>query len=387
MCFVPLLKVREELSSVETRLYHDRFKFSIAPPFWGERGLLTGRNRWKWAVGVVAACGLVAWFLFAQFQDKGFDWTVFFAGLHGIHWGWMVLAVILLYGTYLGRALRWAVLLKPLKPKPSLSNLLRATIIGFTAITLFGRPGEIVRPYLISTKEGVSLTSQLAAWLLERIFDLLMALFVFGYALAMAKSSDMRVGPSLVWVFSTGGKLVGAISLILLVMLFILRHWGQAASERLTAALAFLPEHHYDRAKHMAEAFVQGVESIRSDSALLLLLAYSIIEWLLIAGCYWCVAQAFSHLIRLSPVDILIYMGFVSFGAVVQIPGIGGGTQVVSVIVLTELFGIRLEVATSFSLFIWIVTFVVIVPVGLLAALHEGLNWRGLRQIGRETKA
>jgi ABC-type sulfate transport system permease component len=78
-------------------------------------------------------------------------------------------------------------------------------------------------------------------------------------------------------------------------------------------------------------------------------------------------------------------MGFVSFGAVVQIPGIGGGTQVVSVLVLTELFATKLEVATSFSLFIWLITFVVIIPVGLLMALHEGLNWRGLRQIGRET--
>jgi ABC-type sulfate transport system permease component len=78
-------------------------------------------------------------------------------------------------------------------------------------------------------------------------------------------------------------------------------------------------------------------------------------------------------------------MGFVSFGAIVQIPGIGGGTQVVSVLVLTELFGTGLEVATSFSLFIWVVTFVVIVPVGLLLSVREGLNWRRLRQIGRET--
>ena len=43
-------------------------------------------------------------------------------------------------------------------------------------------------------------------------------------------------------------------------------------------------------------------------------------------------------------------MGFVSFGGVVQIPGVGGGTQVVAVLVLTELFGVRLELATSFAL-------------------------------------
>jgi len=56
------------------------------------------------------------------------------------------------------------------------------------------------------------------------------------------------------------------------------------------------------------------------------------------------------------------------------------------VLVLMELFGVRLEVATSFSLFIWFITFVVVVPVGMLAALREGLNWRGLKRIGLEAK-
>ena len=55
-------------------------------------------------------------------------------------------------------------------------------------------------------------------------------------------------------------------------------------------------------------------------------------------------------MITLSLVDVLIFMGFVSFGSAVQIPGIGGGMQVVAVLVLTELFGVRLELATSFAI-------------------------------------
>jgi glycosyltransferase 2 family protein len=49
-------------------------------------------------------------------------------------------------------------------------------------------------------------------------------------------------------------------------------------------------------------------------------------------------------------VDVLIFVGLVSFGAAVQIPGIGGGLQVVAVVVLTELFRVRLEPATSFAI-------------------------------------
>ena len=73
-------------------------------------------------------------------------------------------------------------------------------------------------------------------------------------------------------------------------------------------------------------------------------------------------------------------MGFVSFGSIVQIPGVGGGMQVVSVLVLTELFGIRLELASAFAVFLWAITFVAIVPLGLFVALKEGLDWHSLKR-------
>ena len=58
--------------------------------------------------------------------------------------------------------------------------------------------------------------------------------------------------------------------------------------------------------------------------------------------------------------------------------------QVVAVLVLTELFGVRLELATAFALLLWVLTFVVIVPLGLALALKEGLDWHSLRRMGRE---
>ena len=306
------------------------------------------------------------------------------AGFAGLRWGWVFAAVILMSGTYYGRALRWAVLLKPLVPRPRIRNLLTATVIGFAAISLFGRAGEIIRPYLVSVKERVPLTSQFAAWIIERIFDLLMATLVFGFAMARVTSSGMHVGPGFAWVLEVGGRVVLGACLLLTAILLSFRHFAEPARQRLTAALSILPEAGFKRAEKLVTAFVTGMESTRSDASLLLLLFYSVVEWILVAACYWCLARAFSGALHLSLIDVLIFMGFVSFGAVVQVPGIGGGMQVASVFVLTELFGTQLEVATGFAVLVWIITFVIIVPVGLLAALREGLNWRGLRQIGRE---
>jgi|SRR5579872_2584866 len=323
------------------------------------------------------------WWIHRELATNAFDWRLALASLARLRWSWIVLALIPIAGTYYWRALRWAVMIKPIKPRPSIGNLLSATVIGFTAITLFGRPGELIRPYLIARKEEIPLSSQLAALLLERLFDLLMALLLFGFALARINSSGMVVGPKLTTVLAIGGKFLGVVAAILLIVLLSFRHLAEPARRRLTDALRFLPEHQFLKAERLVNAFVQGVESTRSDAALLLLLFYSVIEWACIVGCYWCIVQSFVE-ISLTFVDIIIFIGFIAFGAVIQLPGIGGGVQVASVLVLTELFGVRLETATAFAFIIWIITFVAVVPVGVLLALKEGLKWNNLRQIGRE---
>jgi uncharacterized protein (TIRG00374 family) len=334
------------------------------------------------------ACGLVIagllWFIHAQLAARGFDWHLVAASIVQLRWKWLLLSLIPIFGTYYGRALRWAVFLKPIKPHPSIRNLLSATVIGFTAITFFGRPGEFVRPYLIAKKEGVPVPSQLAAWILERIFDLLMALLVFAFALTRVDASGIQVGTGLAWVLAMGGRIVGAACLLVLGVVLGCRHLAEPLGRRLVRALRFLPEAQFRKLEKLVVAFAQGVESTRSTGALLLVLLYSVVEWMLIAACYWCLAQAYTGTVTLSFVDVLIFMGFVSFGAAVQIPGIGGGMQVVAVVVLTELFDVRLELATSFAFLIWFLTFVAIVPVGLTFALKEGLDWHSLRRLGQE---
>jgi glycosyltransferase 2 family protein len=341
------------------------------------------RHTWKWMAAVALATAAGIWWIYHELMARGFDWGLLAASFARLDRYWLVLSLIPLFGTYYGRALRWAVFLKPLNPHPSMRNLLSATIVGFTAITLFGRPGEFVRPYLIAVKERVPISSQLAAWFLERMFDLLMALLLFGFALVRVTASGVAVGRELGWVLAFGGKIVAVMSVALLFVLLSFRHFAEPARKRITNALRFLPEPHFLRVEKFVTAFVQGVESTRSDGALLLIFLYSVLEWALIAWSYWWLVKAFSGL-SLTLVDVIILMGFISFGAAIQIPGIGGGMQVVSILVLTELFEVRLELATAFAFMVWIVTFVAIVPVGMALALRDGLNWHKLREIGRE---
>jgi uncharacterized protein (TIRG00374 family) len=347
----------------------------LEPPAAGRRKL--------WIVLGVTSAMVVGW-LVSRIDAHTFDWRLALTSLAHLDWGWLGLSVLLIGATYLGRALRWAVFLKPLKAHPSLRNLLSATVIGFTAIALFGRPGEFVRPYLIAVKEGVPVSSQFVVWVLERLFDLLMVLVVFSFALSRLALPGAHVGSKLDWVVAVGGRLVTVMSSLVLILLVSMRHFAEPLRVRLTPALRHLPEKQFARAECLLNSVVQGVQSTRSDRALIAVLIYSAIEWALMVGCYWCLVQAFSGNISLTFVDVIVFVGFVSFGSMVQIPGIGGGIQVVAVVVLTELFGLKLELATSFAILIWMVTFVVVIPVGMLAALKEGLDWRSLRRLGRE---
>src|SRR5437870_11759130 len=104
-------------------------------------------------------------------------------------------------------------MLRPLTSKVPLWKLVVATCIGFTAVVLFGRAGEPVRPYLISRKEGVSFSSQLAAWVLERLLDLLMVLVIFGIALSQVAHSNIPPSPRMHTILQAGGYTAGVTGL------------------------------------------------------------------------------------------------------------------------------------------------------------------------------
>jgi glycosyltransferase 2 family protein len=332
-------------------------------------------------VGAAAAAAFVIY----RWRTSGFAWREFADALRHVDWRWLTAALVLILGTYAGRALRWEVMLRPLAKDASFRRILVATCIGFAAVVMFGRAGEPVRPYLIAKKEGVSFSSQVAAWVVERMLDLLMVLIIFGGALTQVSHSTIRSTPRIETILKAGGAAAGVTGLICLALLVGLRQFRGQVQSRLLDGLAFLPEALLARAgtflASFGEGFSEGMQSTRSASFTVLLVLYTILEWALIAGCFFCVFRAFPVTAGLGITDIVIVLGFVAFGSVVQIPGVGGGMQIVCVLVLTEFYGIGLEAASSVALTLWIISFLAILPVGLVLAFHEGIKWRNLKHI------
>lgn len=331
-------------------------------------------------LGIAATLAMAA-FVVYRWHTSGFSWHEFTKALVNVDWTWLALALALILATYVGRAMRWEVMLRPLQKHTNLWRVFSATAIGFTAVVLFGRAGEPVRPYLIAKKEGVTFSSQVAAWVVERILDLLMILVIFGMALSQISRSAIQHGPRVKMVLEAGGYTAGLIGAACLALLLGLRQFQGNVQKRLMEALSFLPEVMSAKIGKALESFGEGMESMRSGRRTALLVCYTVIEWCIIAAAFGCVFKAFPATHDLGVTDVVILLGFVCLGSIVQIPGVGGGMQIVSVLVLTEFFGVTLEAASGIALVLWIITFVVIVPLGLVLAFREGIQWRNLRHI------
>jgi hypothetical protein len=174
------------------------------------------------------------------------------------------------------------------------------------------------------------------------------------------------------------GAFVGAAMLAVLVGL---ERFKGNVQTRLMGALAFLPAPVRLRIEGYLAEFEKGMESMRSTSSVMLLVSLTILDWASIAASFATLGFAFPATADLGVTDMVILLGFVAFGSVLQLPGIGGGMQIVTALVLTEFYGLTLESASGFALILWMISFVSIVPVGLILAFNEGIKWKNLKSI------
>ena len=89
------------------------------------------------------------------------------------------LAVVVVSLSYLFRAARWGALLAPLCPA-RLRNLFIATTVGFGAVFVLGRAGEVVRPVVLPMRDpGIRASASFVTIMVERIYDMLAVVVLF----------------------------------------------------------------------------------------------------------------------------------------------------------------------------------------------------------------
>src|SRR5438270_11621809 len=84
-----------------------------------------------------------------------------------------------------------------------------------------------------------------------------------------------------------------------------------------------------------------------------------------------------------STTTFVTVMGYSMVGSMVQLPGVGGGSQLATIAALDHVFDIPKELAVSCGIMLWLVTFIAVVPIGLALAHRERLS---LRKLSQETQ-
>ena len=143
----------------------------------------------KLILGVVVLALLVGCGVWAYFHVT-FSFANFKSQLLLADWRRIGFALGCIYLGYVFRGVRWALLIRPNKKIP-LFSLVGTQVIGFTSIALVGRVADLARPYMVSKKTGLPLSSQIAVYIVERLFDAGAMALIFSSCIRMYASSNV----------------------------------------------------------------------------------------------------------------------------------------------------------------------------------------------------
>src|SRR6185436_12175279 len=91
----------------------------------------------------------------------------------------LALAALAISLAYFFRAARWGALLAPLSPA-GLRDLFIATTVGFGAVFLLGRTGEVVRPVVLPMRDPkIRPAASFVTIMVERIYDMIAVVVLF----------------------------------------------------------------------------------------------------------------------------------------------------------------------------------------------------------------
>jgi glycosyltransferase 2 family protein len=325
------------------------------------------------------ALAILAGLVYSQLRMwKNFDWDLFLTQTRSVSAFHILHGIALIYLAYVLRAVRWKIFLRPIRPQASVVGLVAPTVIGFTGLALLGRPGELIRPYLVAKRENLPFSSQLAVWAVERIFDVGGFTFLFVLAAFFATAPKRMQSRG---IFEEIAVVLIAIVVGLTLGAFAVHRNGEALASWVERRFAHLASNLGHRIAIRIREFRNGLNTIHDKKSLLMLIGVSVLMWAMIAVAYKEVAHAYNTpKLEIPQTQIFLLMASSMVGSLVQLPGVGGGSQFATIETLNHIFGVPPELATSCGIMLWLVTFIAIVPVGLLLAHRERLSLRKLSQ-------
>ncbi|HQR37175.1 MAG TPA: lysylphosphatidylglycerol synthase transmembrane domain-containing protein [Blastocatellia bacterium] len=326
-------------------------------------------NRLKILAGAVLGVGLIYWFA------RGLDAAAVWATISRANWWLLALATVLTASTYLIRAIRWQALLEPVRPGIKLSNLFATTALGFAAVFLVGRTGEIVRPVSLSSKEHVRPSASLATILVERIFDMVTVVAFFAVDLLIFKP-PLADALTIERIRLSGGILLGIAigSIFGLVMLY--RH-RVGAVDFLNRMLHPFGRRIRKGTVNVVSHFAEALSILHDRKELFVVACWSLLLWIVCAVVNSLVFNAFG--LHLSLSGAIFVLGFGLVGSLVPTPGGAAGAFHMATAGGLMMLGTGENEAKSIAIVLHLIVFGCALPLGIYYVLRGGYSLSRLR--------
>jgi glycosyltransferase 2 family protein len=291
----------------------------------------------KKIVAFVAGCLLSL--VLVYLSIRGVDFGKVVEGFKAVKGGYVLLFLAIALFIQILRSVRWGMMLSPLENVDQWS-LFAVSSVGFLAIMAMpARLGELARPYLITKKSQIRMSSAMGTIFVERIFDSIAILSIFGLLFFFI--------PSLPGWLITSGVLVLLITAFILAFMIIMIVKRETSLRMLAPFIERLPDKISTKTNLLINHFIDGLQMIADMGLLFRVLFLSFLIWLINVLAIYSMFLAFGFHLTLTAAAVLMVILLIGI-AIPTAPGFIGNWHYACILGLT-MYGIDKAAALSFG--------------------------------------
>jgi glycosyltransferase 2 family protein len=328
---------------------------------------------------VILAAALIWWF------GSGLNWGHVRESLRRGDWRLIGVACVIIAIAYLFRALRWQAFLAPLT-RTRLREVWVATTVGFGAVLLVGRMGEVVRPVVLPMRDRrVRPAASFVTIMIERIYDSMTVVFVFAVNLLWFRPSAGNSETFLhVRQFGIALVVAGVVGLTGLMLFRIKSQMIIAAFERWLAGRQHVPERLKKALLSLLDQLARALKVLSHPRDLAVTVGWTLALWGSVVLGNLFVFRAFDlrvagHSFGLT--ESLFILGWSMVGSAVPTPGGAAGAFHAATGAGLFFVGVEKEQAAAVAIVLHLVDFGPAALFGLYYFLRGEINLASLRNL------
>ena len=299
-------------------------------------------------------------------------------------------ALVIITLTFVIRAYRWQILLRPFKQIP-VNEIYAPLMIGFMGNILPARAGEFLRAYLIGKKQGITFAGAFSTIIVERLFDLICLLILFVWVFVVnVDMFDPQLtfsGVSVQSMLAGFGKFCGIVVVGLLCFMFSLAYKEEQVKSCIGWLAKPLPDKWKEKILFMVGEFALGCKIIKDPSALAQIIFWSLALWALFVATYYPFYFAFDLQNKSLDSILLLTVMVCVLITILPTPGFLGSFNAGVLIALHEIMGEAEVTAVSFGMVAWAAGFIVLIAGGLFFIFRDHMSMQSLIKAEEEAEA